>query len=54
MVFENSYEMSALETAILVVCSIIIILDIASAILHIAWGSVAARRDLASQNKGKI
>lgn len=54
MVFENTYQLSPLETAILVVCSVIIIVDIGSAILHIAWGSVAARRDIASQNKGKL
>lgn len=54
MVFQKHYAMSPFATAVVITCSVIIVVDIASAILHMAWGSVAARKDIAPQNRGKM
>lgn len=53
MVFQKEYDLSPLLLAIVIVCGIIIIVDVASTILHVTWTSVSARRDITPQNKGK-
>lgn len=53
MVFEDNYKVYGVELFVTIICGIILIVDIASAILHATLVSVASRRDISSQNKGK-
>lgn len=53
MVFTEDYTLSSFGLLVTIICSTILVVDVASTILHISWGSIASRRDVTPQNKGK-
>lgn len=54
LVFAIDVSFSSFELLVTVVCSSILITDVASTILHLSWTTIASRRDITSQNKGNV